>query len=288
MTEHGDFTPEEACTLIEKEKITVCGIVPTMIVRLLNFPDLDKYNLSSLRILLSSAALLHYQVAKEAEEKLGCSIVQGYGSMDSGGICLGSIDDPREARLGTVGRPLTGNEVRLIDGEGNEIPPGGVGIVTVSGPHCIGGYYNDPEATRKSWQGGRFRLDDLGRFDEAGRLQLVGRQKDVIIRGGQNIYPKEIEDLLLQYPKIAEAAVVKMPDREMGERACAYVVVKEGERLTFEEMVFFLKEKGIARFKLPERLEKVDALKLVPGGNKVNKRLLEEEIAQKLMREGRI
>ena len=110
-----NFNPEEACKLIEKERITVGGIVPTMIVRLLNYPDLDKYDLSSLRILLSSAALLHYQVAKEAEEKLGCSIVQGYGSMDSGGVCLGSIDDPREARLRTVGRPLNGNEVRLVD-----------------------------------------------------------------------------------------------------------------------------------------------------------------------------
>lgn len=283
-----NFTPEEACKLIEKERITVGGIVPTMIVRLLNYPDLDKYDLSSLRILLSSAALLHYQVAKEAEEKLGCSIVQGYGSMDSGGVCLGSIDDPREARLGTVGRPLNGNEVRLVDEKGKEVPRGEVGLVAVSGPHCIGGYYNDLEATRKSWEDGRFKLGDLGRFDGEGRLQLMGRQKDVIIRGGQNIYPKEIEDLLVQYPKIAEVAIVKMPDREMGERACAYVVTKPGKRLTFEEMVSFLKGEGIAKFKLPERLEIVDALLLVPGGNKVNKRLLEEEIAQKLKKEGGI
>ena len=116
----------------------------------------------------------------------------------------------------------------------------------------------------------------------------MGRQKDVIIRGGQNIYPKEIEDLLVQYPKIAEVAIVKMPDREMGEKACAFVVTKPGERLTFEETVSFLKGKGIAKFKLPERLEIVDAFLLVPGGNKVNKRLLEEEIEQKLKKEGRI
>lgn len=176
----------------------------------------------------------------------------------------------------------------MVDEKGKEVPCGEVGLVTATGPHCISGYYNDPEATRKSWEEGRFKLGDIGRLDEEGRLQLIGREKDVIIRGGQNIFPKEIEDLLIQDPKIAEVAIVKMPDREMGEKACAYIVTKPGERLTFEEMVSFLKGKGIAKFKLPERLEIVDALLLVPGGNKVNKRLLEEEIAQKLKKEGRI
>lgn len=282
------FTPEDACKLIEKERITAGGIVPTMIARLVNYPDLHKYDLSSLRLLVSTAALLTYQIAKEAEERLGCSIVQGYGSMDSGGACVGSINDPREARLTTVGRSLTGNEVRLVDEDGKEVPGGEVGLVTVSGPHCIGGYYKDPEATKKSWQGGRFNLGDLGRLDEGRRLQIMGRQKDVIIRGGQNIYPKEIEDLLVQHPKIVEAAIIKIPDPEMGEKACAYVVINPEERLAFEEMVHFLREKGIAKFKLPERLEVVDALPLVPGGNKVNKRLLEEEIVQKLKKEGAI
>lgn len=276
------FAPKEACELIQRERITVGGIVPPMITRLVNYPNLQEYDLGSLRLLLSTAALLPYQIAVEAEEKLGCTILSGYGSMDSGGVSLGSLDDPRDARLQTVGKPLTGSEVKLVNNEGKEVPLGEIGLVTVRGPHCTEGYYNDPQATEEAWKTGRFNLGDLGRFDEGGRLQLVGRQKDVIIRGGQNVYPKELEDFLVQHPKILEVAVVKMPDPELGEKACACVVNKLGETLNFEEMVSFLLDKGIAKFKLPERLEVLDALPLAPAGNKVNKRALEEEIVKKL------
>ncbi len=276
------FDPEEACLLIEKERVTAGGIVPPMITRLINHPDLHKHDLRSLRLLLSTAAPLPYEVAKEAEEKLGCSILSAYGSMDSGGVSLSSIDDPREARLTTVGSPLPGNEVKLVDDEGNEVPHGEIGQVTVRGPHCTEGYYMDPEATREAWKTGMFNLGDLGKFDAGGRLQLVGRKKDVIIRGGQNIYPKEIEDLLVQHPKVFDVAVVKMPDREMGEKACACVVSKTGDKLTFEEMIAFLIERNIAKFKLPEKLVSFETLPLTPAGNKVNKRALEEEVAGKI------
>lgn len=275
------FDPEAACILIEKEKVTAGGIVPAMITRLIHYPDLHKHDLSSLRLLLSTAAPLPYEVAREAEEKLGCAILSAYGSMDSGGVSLSSIDDPREARFTTVGSPLPGNEVKLVDDEGNEVLRGEIGLVTVRGPHCTEGYYKDPEATREAWKTGMFNLGDLGRFDEAGRLQLVGRKKDVVIRGGQNIYPKELEDLLVQHPKVMDVAVVKMPDPEMGEKACACVVNKTADLLTFEEMIAFLLQKGIAKFKLPERLETYDSLPLAPAGNKVNKRALEQEIEKK-------
>lgn len=282
------FSPEDACRLIERERITVAGIVPTMIVRLLEYPKLQDHDLSSLRILFSTGSLLPYQVAKEAEERLGCYICQGYGSIDSGGVTMCGIDEPQEARWQTVGRPFPGSEVKIVNEEGNEVPPGEVGIVTVSGPTCVGGYYKDPIATKQAWQGGRFRMGDLGMFDAEGRLKIMGRQRDVIIRGGQNIYPKEVEDLLSQHEKIAEVAIVRMPDREMGEKACAYVVLKPQQELTFEEMVSFLKKKGIAPFKIPERLEIVESLPLVPGGTKVDKRYLEQEIAKKLKAEGSI
>lgn len=286
MMEH--FSPEDACRLIERERITVAGIVPTMIVRLLEYPGLQDHNLSSLRILVSTASLLPYQVAKEAEERLGCYICQGYGSIDSGGVTMCGIDEPQEARWQTVGRPFPGGEVKIVNEEGNEVPPGEMGIVTVTGPTCVGGYYKDPEATKQVWQGGRFRMGDLGVFDTEGRLKIMGRQSDIIIRGGQNIYPKEVEDLLAQHEKIAEVAIVRMPDRQMGEKACAYVVPKPQQKLTFEEMVSFLRKKRIAPFKIPERLEIVESLPLVPGGNKVDKRHLEQEIAKKLKTEGLI
>ena len=277
------FDPEEACILIEQERITAGGIVPPMITRLIHYPDLNKHDLGSLRLLLSTAAPLPYEVAREAEEKLGCAILSGYGSMDSGGVSLASIDDPREARFTTVGSPLPGNEVKLVDDEGNEVPHGEIGLVTVRGPHCTEGYYQDPEATREAWKTGMFNLGDLGRFDGGGRLQLVGRKKDVIIRGGQNIYPKELEDLLVQHPKVLDVAVVKMPDMEMGEKTCACVVNKTGNILGFKEMIAFLLEKGIAKFKLPERLEAFDSLPLAPAGNKVNKRALEEAVAKNMI-----
>jgi acyl-CoA synthetase (AMP-forming)/AMP-acid ligase II len=279
------FTPEEACQLIERERITVAGIVPTMIVRLLEYPGIQEHDLSSLRILVSTGSLLLYQVAKEAEEKLGCSICQGYGSVDSGAVTMCGIDEPQEARWQTVGRPFPGGEVRLMNEEGVEVPPG---EVTVAGPTCVGGYYKDPEATKQAWTGGRFKMGDLGVFDTEGRLKIIGRQRDIIIRGGQNVYPKEMEDQLVQHAKIAEVAIVRMPDRQMGEKACAYVVLKPQQRFTFEEMVSFLKKKRIAPFKIPERLEIVQSLPLVPGGNKVDKRHLEQEIAQKLKTEGSI
>lgn len=280
------FTPEGACKLIERERITVAGIVPTMIVRLLEYPDLQQHDLSSLRILVSTASLLPYQVAKETEEKLGCSICQGYGSIDSGAVTMCGIDEPQEARWQTVGRPFPGGEVRLMNEEGVEVPLGEAGMVTIAGPTCVGGYYKDSEATEQAWTGGRFKMGDLGLFDTEGRLKIIGRQRDIIIRGGQNIYPKEVEDQLASHAKIAEVAIVRMPDRQMGEKACAYIVLKPRQRLTFEEMVSFLREKRIAPFKIPERLVIIQSLPLVPGGNKVDKRRLEQEIAQKLKAEG--
>jgi non-ribosomal peptide synthetase component E (peptide arylation enzyme) len=282
------FTPEGACQLIERERITVVGIVPTMMVRLLEYPGLREHDLRSLRILVSTASLLPYQVAKETEEKLGCSICQGYGSIDSGAVTMCGIDEPQEARWQSVGKPFPGGEVKLLDEEGAEVPPGEVGMVTIAGPTCVGGYYKDPEATEQAWKEGRFKLGDLGLFDAQGRLRIIGRQRDIIIRGGQNIYPKEVEDQLSSHEKIAEVAIVRMPDRQMGEKACAYVVLKPQKKLTFEEMVSFLKEKRIARFKIPERLVIVRSLPLVPGGNKVDKRHLEQEIAQQLKNEEKI
>lgn len=279
------FTPKEACELIEKEKVTVACCVPTMIIRLLEYRDLEKHDLSSLRVLLNSTALLPYPVAKAAEERLGCAVCEGYGSVDSGAITMSGLADDPEARWSTVGKPFPGVEVRLVDAEGRDVPFGEVGRVMVRGPTCVGGYYNNEEETRKAWHSGYFMMSDLAVFDSEGRLKLVGRESDVIIRGGQNIYPKEIEDLLIQNEKVAEVAVVRMPDQELGEKACAFVVLKEGATLTFEEMVEYLKRTGIASFKIPERLEIVDALPLAPAGNKVNKRALEELIAKKVIEE---
>lgn len=285
MLEH--FTPEQACALIEKEGVTVVGAVPTHLVRLVNFSSLKDYDLKSLRFIQVSGGLLPYHLGVEAEQKLDCKVVQGYGGMDIGAVAAGYLSAPQEIRLKTVGRILRGNEVTLLDPDsGEKVPKGEVGLVTVEGPHCVGGYFRDPTATSESRVGGKFNMGDLGTIDKAGNLYLRGRVKDVIIRGGQTIYPKEIEELIVEHPMVSEAALVRMPDLEMGEKACAFVVAKEAGSFTFEEMVSFFRERQLAPYKIPERLELVEELPLVPGGNKINKRELEERLKPALQSEG--
>lgn len=287
MLEH--FSPEQALQLIERERVTIAPMVPAQATMIVRHPDFDKYDISSLRILMSMGAPLPYEVALEMEEKLGCVILQNYSSIDCSAACMGRIDDPPEIRLKTVGRPYAGAEIRIVDEEGVDVAQGEVGEILLRGPGAVSGYYRDPEAMRQAWTpDGWFKMGDLGRLDEGGNLVIVGRKKEVIIRGGQNIYPVEIEDLLLGHKDVSNVAIVKMPDPVMGERACAYVVLKPGRKLAFDEMISFLKEKGIASYKLPERMEIVEGLPMVGGGQKVDKKRLERDIAGKVAGEGKI
>lgn len=276
MMEH--FEPGDALRLIENEKITVAPLVPTQLIMMARHSQFGRYDLSSLRLILVTAASLPYDVAVECEEKFRCPIVQNYSSIDCSVGCIGSLSDPREIRLGTVGRPFAGARVRILDEHDRDVPEGEVGEVTLQGPAGASGYYRDPEATRKAWsKDGWFRMGDLGRLDQAGNLTLVGRKKEVIIRGGQNIYPIEIENLLANHPKVAAVAVVAASDPVMGERACACVVPRPGERFEFEDMISYLRGQGIAAFKLPERLEIFDRLPMV-AGQKVDKQALKRDI----------
>jgi non-ribosomal peptide synthetase component E (peptide arylation enzyme) len=281
MLEH--FSPDEAFRLIEKEEITFAGVVPAQLAMMMRAPEREAYDLGSLRLFHCAGAPLPPQLGMEVEEKLGCPIVQSYGAMDSGGMTLHSSRDNAEVRLFTIGKPAPGSEVRLVDDAGQDVPEGDAGEILVRGPVLISGYYNDPEATWLVWtKDGWYQTGDLGNYDECGNLLIVGRKKDIIIRGGQNIYPVEIENLLMTHPNVANIAVVKMPDPVMGERACAYLVPKKGQSFTFEEMVSFLREKNIAAYKWPERMEIVHALPMVAEGQKVDKKMLEKDIEEKL------
>jgi len=196
------------------------------------------------------------------------------------------VDDPKDLRRRTVGRMLPGNRVKLLDEEGNEVPEGEPGILYFRGPHAPAGYYRDEKMTAEVFdKDGWTTTEDIVKFDR-GCLWILGRAKDMIIRGGQNIYPAEIEGLLNEHPKVASVAIVGYPDREMGERACAYVIPKPGEEFTFEEMVEFLKSKKLAMYKLPERLEIVDEFPAVGDSGKVNKEALKKDIAEKVKGEG--
>ena len=282
------FTAEKAFKLIEKERITFAGIVPAALEKILKHPDRIKYDLSSLRTMCCGASALSYELGAEVEEKMGFPIVQNFGAMDSGGWTGHQPDDPFEVRYRTLGKPFDGNEIRIVGDNGKEVESGEIGELHVRGPNLGSGYYLDPVSTWKAWsKEGWYRSGDLGRLDKHGNLTLAGRIRDMIIRGGQNIYPIEIENLLRDHPRISDVAVVAMPDPVMGERACAYVVLNEpGCQFTFKEMISFLKEKAIALYKLPERLEVVNSLPKVGDYTKTDKKVLEEEIREKLKEEG--
>ncbi len=277
-----EFSPEGALELIEKEKATAIGVVPTHLVRILEC-DTSKYDLSSLRFIRSAGGYLAPQVAEEAEKALNAAITSDLGTQDVGSVSGCRVEDSKDLRRRTVGRMLPGNKVRLVDKDsGQPVPDGEPGVLHFRGPHAPAGYFRDEELTATVFNSeGWTTTGDIVKFDQ-GCLWILGRAKDMIIRGGQNIYPAEIEGLLNDHPAVAAVAVVPYPDKEMGERACAYVIPKSGQTFTFKDMVDFLKSKKLAMFKLPERLEIVDQFPAVGDSGKVNKETLKKEIAAKV------
>lgn len=284
------FEVIEALKFIEREKITILFGVPAIANNLVKAENLDEFNLSSLRIFFLAGAPTPPALAEEIEQKLGCKVIILLGSMDFGPISETSVDDNPEVRYRSVGKPLLGTEVKIVDERGEEVPLGELGELVCRGPYSFTGYFKRPEFTLEAYGGnkdGWFRTGDQLKMDKEGNLYVVGRLKDIIKRGGMTIVPTEIEQLVRFHPKVVDVAVVSMPDPVLGERACAFVVQKAGEELSFEELKFFLEEKGLAKFKWPERLEIIDELPMV-GGQKVFKRKLTEIITQKLKAEGKI
>lgn len=279
------FDALDALKLLERERVTVLASVPAIIIMLANHPDFGKYDLSAIRLVVSAGAPLSYPMGVELEKKFRCPALNAYGAIDFGVTVSPRPEDTQVVRLLSTGK-VEGGAIKLVDDMGKEVAKGGIGEVMVTGPGCSAGYFKDPEATRQAWSAdGWIKTGDMGKFDDDGNLIIVGRIKDMIIRGGQNVYPIEIENILLPHPKIANVAIVGMPDPVMGERACAYVAPKPGQRFSFEEMVAYLREKNIASFKIPERLEIVDRLPMLPDVEKVDKKALRQEIANKLKAE---
>jgi len=272
------FSPEGTCATIEREGVTGAVMVPTMMARIAGLPNLRSYNLSSLRWVVSGGGMLPYDIGTRFEDATGGKITQGYGLMDYGAIASHGVDDPRERRLRSNGRLMPGTVLRVIDETGRPLPLGEIGEICAHGPHCNGGYIGEPDATRNAWRDGFFHTGDLGCLTEDGYVELAGRSKDIIIRGGQNISAHEIETILCRHPAVADAALVRMPDREMGERACAFVVLRSGARFNFGEMVAFMQSQEVARYKIPELLEITTEFPMTAAGNKVDKRALEERL----------
>ncbi|MCL5962128.1 MAG: acyl--CoA ligase [Chloroflexi bacterium] len=280
------FDPSTALSMVEKHRVTVAGVVPTQAIRMAKAKAIHSFDIGSLRAVRVGGAKIGYETAVEVQNKLGCRIVCVAGIADAMAIGHTSIDDPEEVRLGTVGKPWLHNEVRIVDKNEVDAGTGDEGEVWVRGPCTASGYFKDVGLTEKAWGvmgiDGWCRTGDIGRFDADGNITLIGRTKDIIIRGGQNIYPGEIEAILSSHPKVIDVVVIPMPDDELGERACACVLPKEGEELSYSEMFSFLEEKELALYKFPERLIVVDAIPTVSDGSKIDRFALKAKVERRL------
>jgi non-ribosomal peptide synthetase component E (peptide arylation enzyme) len=284
------WNAEEALKLLQCEKATIMFTAPAQLAMLVNHPDFGNYDHSTLRCVVCSTSPLEQALIIEAEKKLEVPILNGYGSFDGGGVSGTTLDDDIETRCKTMGKPYPGVEIKVINDNGDKVPDGQEGELIYRGPLTTAGYYRDIARTLEAWgtlgKEGWFHSGDIVKIDKNGNLVISGRKKDMIIRGGQNIYPIEIEELLVTHPKVDKAAVVAMPDPIMGEKACAYVVLKGQEKLAFDEMKDFLQSKKIAPYKIPERIEYVDE---IPMQNfKITKKVLREDVTKKLKAEGKI
>ncbi len=269
------FDPEGALALIQRERITCSLMVPTMIVRIANLPEeaIARYDTSSLRWIMSAAAPLTTDAARRFMQRFGPVLWNFYGATETGLVTLAGPGD-HVSRPGTIGRALRGNEIRLLDDAGQEVPRGQVGELYARNSTLISGYHNNEEATRSSQRDGFFSVGDMGRLDDDGYYYLESRKHDMVISGGVNIYPREIEDHLHLHPAILEAAVVGVPDPEWGETLRAFIVLRHGAALTEHEVIDYCRE-ALADFKRPRKVTFLPELPRNPTG-KVLKRELRE------------
>ena len=279
LLEH--WSPPEALDLMESSRATHVTAVPAQVLKLLGDPSVRARDFSSLRTFTNSGAAMPPSGAQELEEVFGCTQHVVYGATDGGTLTMLRYDDPIDKRYQTVGKAFAHNEIRLVDADLEDVAPGAAGEVLWRSATKSHGYLNEPDRTEEAWVGdGWYRSGDLGTLDEDGYLRIVGRVKDLIIRGGQNISPRELEDLVAAVPGVREVSVIGTPDPILGERICACVVLDTGASLTLEQLVAALRAADVATFKLPERLEIFDDLPQSTGG-KVSKPTLRDWVRER-------
>jgi len=264
--------------LIQKHQVTHVKVVPALLVRMINDPSLPNYDLSSLKLIQSGGQRMQPEVRLRTRELIPSAFVQENFGMSEGMLFFVRLDDPQDVKLETCGRPICDDdEVRLVDDEGREVAEGEVGELTCRGPYTLRGYFGVPEYNARQFTPeGFYRSGDLMRRHASGNYVVEGRKKDLINRGGEKISCEEVENLILMHPAVQNVACVPVPDADLGERMCACVIPKPGSRLALGELVEFLKDKEIAKFKLPERLLLCDDFPVSSFG-KVSKKALSEQ-----------
>ncbi|MGG1558516.1 AMP-binding protein [Geobacillus thermoleovorans] len=279
-----EFHPKRVLETVEAERCTALHGVPTMFIAELNDPDFAKYDLSSLRTGIMAGSPCPVEVMKAVIEKMGMKdITIAYGQTEASPVITQTrTDDPLELRVETVGRALPGVEVKIVEpGTNKEVPRGVQGELCTRGYHVMKGYYNNPEATNEAIdQDGWLHTGDLATMDENGYCRITGRLKDMIIRGGENIYPREIEEFLYKHPKILDVQVVGVPDEVYGEEVMAWIILKDGETATAEEIREFCRG-NISRHKIPRYIEFTDSYPMTASG-KIQKFKLREMAKQRL------
>jgi acyl-CoA synthetase (AMP-forming)/AMP-acid ligase II len=277
-----NWTPAGALDLLEGEHASHAAAIPTQLVKMLQEEGIGRRDFSSVRVITSAGAPLTPDTAEQAENALGCAVTTVYGSTDGGVITVTRTTDPVRKRRQTVGRPIPGAELVLRDPLGDPVPVGTSGEATWRTPTKSFGYLNDDERTEAMFrEDGWYYSGDLGTFDEEGYLAITGRSKDLIIRGGQNISPLEIEQIIARHDAVSEVAVVGVPDPVFGERVCACVVLlSDRTGLTLDDLVDYMRAQDIAPFKLPERLEVFNELPKTAGG-KLSKVTVRSAVAER-------
>jgi long-chain acyl-CoA synthetase len=268
------FDAAKAIEIIDRDKVTIFQAVPTMYVGLLHDPALAGVDASSLRYCASGGASLPLEVLTAVEEKLGAILLEGYGLSETSPVA--SFNQPvNPTKAGSIGTPVPGVEMKLVDDDGNDLPldPDVVGEIAIKGPNVMKGYWNRPDATAEVMRGEWFLSGDMGKRDDEGYYFIVDRKKELIIRGGYNVYPREIEEVLYEHPAVREAAVIGVPDETHGEEVAAAIGFKPGESATADEIREFVKER-VAAYKYPRHIWFVDELPKTATG-KILKREIE-------------
>lgn len=279
---HREFNPVSVLEGIESEKITYILLVPSMINFMLQVPDLENYDLSSLELVTYGAAPISVGSLKAAMAKFGCAFMQFFGQTEASPLLTRLVPEDhfprspedRMERLNSAGKPIINVEVKIYDQQDQEVGPGVVGEIVARGDILMKGYWRMPEATERTLRGGWLHTGDLGMKDEEGYIYIVDRAKDMIISGGENIFPAEIEKIINDHPKVLESAVYGIPDEQWGESVKAVVVLKPGETAMVEEIIEYCKS-NLASYKKPKVVEFIDAIPRNASG-KILKRVLRE------------